>query len=1289
MQEESKKKDPKIPGKRKTQDGSPGRRDDKKRHRSDKKHKHEKKRKKQSKHSKHENRKREDTETEFERKIAAEIAAGEAARRSSVPMWAATGTAPISRGSSALTAPHYQHQQMQQYYPDSRGDPGNIAFGGLYRGDVPRYRRWDPSGYIYFLLRNNRDSNKEGGLGGKDNIGSELKESGSRRKRKKIKMWRRQGSSATAGVDFQSANKAQHGTGAGGDTVEVPVSSEGFLPLDPGRDGEIEELPFPETRENFQGQTSATLPDTFVANAAAPNAVAMSSEEYLLFKTREFNAATRERPENLQLWLDFAEFQQEAVVMTGGERRRGALRAAREKQIAILERGLEHHPGSDQLLLALLDAAAEICDVEEVDRRWWRVLSCYPGSCVLWKAYLARQRANFAGFLATDVATAHFQAVDAMKKEREKLQTQRGDPEMINKLERAIAEVAVAAAGFRFQTGHTEIGVAAVRAMLEFNLFSPEGWPEDALEVMFEEFWRGGGHMIGDPGAQGWGAWLDTQASTPVDLDKDAGGGWVEVQVEKKEDSLRGAEAQHAQQGGPSAVPAATLSPWEELAPAIRAKFGHSLKFEEEESEEERAEESPKAESENEEEMLARLGLDLDAALADAEQELTPPVLSYWLNIERNRDLEQWEGKRKDETAMLNEEESDFQNEENNCLENPLRWISWEDITPHLIFLSDPIAKEILLYGCLSLLGVPVPSVTPLAALQNSADEIAIAATWLGIGGPSLKTPDPAAGNLDSWAWLSGVGQERAIFNTTRQLPFWATSSERHACVVHCLRALVSGPFKQSPGIISTALEVASWSILSSLEGLRLPHDASTQHPPSDQNLPPELSTQVAPGTWIAALGFPKRDWAAGKTFAKELLEEQRDNLTLWAAFAKLEARAGRGKAARKAYSACLGNVIATYSAAGSSLLNKTTSSGVDPGALGLADLVLGWAQLEIGAAMTFESSSDHLVFGESSKLFPIPMLCVLRATPQALHGAIRPLLWLGSGGKVPLTQVESETFSREHIIEARRGYQDAVLRVMRDGAGKFGPTEAMGVAAAAAMEVLVGAVEGAGGGVGSGVGAALALYHQVLEALSSNLETIKPASKSLLYGSKGRLTAVAMVSAAVEELDIARCALAVDAAVHAVHGVPPSLARDLVLAALQKYPSSAPLLRMLRCVELSSHAVSALRRSLNTLVSSSPTAAAWLTLIGVEVGTRAPRTAIRAALQRAVTHPVGQRCPVLWRTFLRFERAVGSPEAVHRVLLRGVEACPWSKALWIDGLDMLNGYIKPRELTEFLTIMR
>ena len=55
---------------------------------------------------------------------------------------------------------------------------------------------------------------------------------------------------------------------------------------------------------------------------------------------------------------------------------------------------------------------------------------------------------------------------------------------------------------------------------------------------------------------------------------------------------------------------------------------------------------------------------------------------------------------------------------------------------------------------------------------------------------------------------------------------------------------------------------------------------------------------------------------------------------------------------------------------------------------------------------------------------------------------------------------------------------------------------------------------------------------------------------------------------------------------------------------------------------------------------------------------------------------PLGRVPPLVWRLYVRLEAMRGRWGAARRVLIRGVTACPWAKALWLDaaGLDMGGG---------------
>ncbi len=1131
----------------------------------------------------------------------------------------------------------------------------------MYRFDVPRYRRHDPTGAISSVLKRQIEGGNvdtatdgaKGGLGGSK--GKKVLLEKEKRRKKDIKMWWR-----PRRLESGSSGKVE-------DDFHVPISeSSGYVPLDLSKDKAL--LDGISGKIDKEGKDDEEDKDELKKKEV----LFFSSEEYLLSKTRDFNAALRQHPENLQLWLDFSAFQDEALELSSGGgqnmgKPRGALRATAEKQISILERGLEHHPGSDILLLALLDVASKICDHEEMERRWQRVLAYCPGSVKLWRSYLMRKREHFASFKAGEVALAHYQAIFALKHEKTRLvdlllsssgpeEVERGKIELAE-LDASLVEIVLLAISFRFQTGYTEIATSAVRAVLEFNWFAPEGWPEDALEMMFEEFYKNfeaenssslgsTQKILGDAGAAGWGAWISGEDASFEDKtigkekEEEEPGGWVEVEEPAKAKEEKAAAA--------AAAAAAAVSPWEEIAPAIRARVGHSLKMGEEQ-EEIVEEEVSAAPEETEEQLLARLGMDLNAVLADAEEELTPEVLSTWLDIECQRDAAQWKASRNPEAKqnLCLENAGDASNDDEapenleNQDENLFSQVTWEDISPYIVSIQDKEAREKLLVGCLQLLGVslsPRSSSSIFASIADSADEISVAASWLGIGGNSLEAGDPDASINDDadWSWLNG----RAVLgHAVRDMPWWAVTKERHQFVLNILTTLIKNEgLKGNYELAFATLNLSSWSVS-----------------PATVEKEEEQEESVT----------GSRDWAAGRAFAKQLLSEQRDNLVLYAAFGDLEKISGRYKAARKVYSACLGGLQQ----------RKEAPAAAHPP--GLVQLVLGLSQLEFQESTTTASKNkkeNSSIPQQERSLFSISMLSLLRAAPQAaVHAAARPLLFLGSRGKICLeiSKGDTATIKQEEIVVARRGYQNTVLRLLRVGLEGIEAQEAVAdVTVAAAAELVFAACSD---DIGGGVTAALALYKQVIDAVSSSSRSSSSNSVFL------------------EIIEIQRCALVVDAAVHAAHVVPPTLAREILFNALERYPSSPPLLRMLRSLEVNAHALTALRRQLNSLLSSSPSVPAWLMLIGVEIGANAARTATRAAFLRAVSRSTAMHSPVLWRCFLRFERAFGTPESLHRTFLQAAEACPWSKALWCDGLELLNtsGYSAPKELSEYLAIMK
>ena len=94
-----------------------------------------------------------------------------------------------------------------------------------------------------------------------------------------------------------------HGPGDGARAGRLALPAPAFIPLAEGEGG-------------AGGGAPAAGPGAGGAGAEAAEADAEpgeSHEVYLLRRTRELNAAVRARPHDLQLWLDFANFQDEAA----------------------------------------------------------------------------------------------------------------------------------------------------------------------------------------------------------------------------------------------------------------------------------------------------------------------------------------------------------------------------------------------------------------------------------------------------------------------------------------------------------------------------------------------------------------------------------------------------------------------------------------------------------------------------------------------------------------------------------------------------------------------------------------------------------------------------------------------------------------------------------------------------------------------------------------------------------------------------------------------------------------
>ncbi len=241
---------------------------------------------------------------------------------------------------------------------------------------------------------------------------------------------------------------------------------------------------------------------------------------YVQERTKEFNERLRAEPENVDLWLEFVDFQdvsfQDAEFSAGGDtegggRKRKAARnvvmkrnALVEKKLAVLKSALDRNPKNTDLAVKRLELSREVLETSVLDRQWKELIFLFPKNFELWRYYLRFASSYFTSFSVSKVVRAYR---TCFAKLREVQSQSFLSPDRPEDLERQMRIIFASLCHFMARAGYREKGVALFQAMLELNLFSPDFPGYYSLEdrmALFEPFWESGVPRIGEPGMAGW-----------------------------------------------------------------------------------------------------------------------------------------------------------------------------------------------------------------------------------------------------------------------------------------------------------------------------------------------------------------------------------------------------------------------------------------------------------------------------------------------------------------------------------------------------------------------------------------------------------------------------------------------------------------------------------------------------------------------------------------------------------------------------------------------------------------
>ncbi|BGP44730.1 hypothetical protein JCM10450v2_000544 [Rhodotorula kratochvilovae] len=424
--------------------------------------------------------------------------------------------------------------KMPLFYESRRGDENNLRYGGLHRGDVPKYRRLG-GGRVLGLNEGLRITRETAYTGRGVEIAPlnrfrtpRYTDSSSFRhltdKNTKRLILRPRQTPRVLGEPATSSPPADPFlTSTTDDTSE-------FVAFDRERTTaeKLEQLEHEEGTDYRSvaglikpadlAEASDTEDDLFSGLGISGGE---SHAERLRRRNLELDRALRSDPRDIPRWLEFVALQDEIAQssFSGGGAKRALSKAERastsEVKLAILARALAvpENASAEELLLAQLRAAAEVEDAQAVLKRWKDALREHPGLTGLWTEFVGWRQTTWAAFSVKDVVKVFEESFEVLVGAMDREEPGSNAREMF---EGNAIYLFLRLCLMLRQAGFSERALAAFQGLVEFNLFRPRDLERLPVErtgpwrgrvfAAFESFWDGEAPRIGEFGAKGWSA---------------------------------------------------------------------------------------------------------------------------------------------------------------------------------------------------------------------------------------------------------------------------------------------------------------------------------------------------------------------------------------------------------------------------------------------------------------------------------------------------------------------------------------------------------------------------------------------------------------------------------------------------------------------------------------------------------------------------------------------------------------------------------------------------------------
>ncbi|TQV99872.1 hypothetical protein V2A60_005301 [Cordyceps javanica] len=405
------------------------------------------------------------------------------------------------------------------YMVDTKGDPLIRRYGTLDRSQVPAYYRHGhgrvlgTSGRLIIY----RD-------GPNDSFGIRMPGEGLPRYRDRDGLRSKRPTAHPRPIPLRRRRVA---------AVEDEDEDEGFLSLkrsktrERGEDSSAdEEQP---SYRSIEGKAKAKTYDSDMeSDSAASDEIDDETSSPLKWKSIQLNRRVKEKPEDVDAWLELVEHQDDLLRASTAEGTApdNESHSYSEIKVSMLEKALQSAQDTvdrERILVPLMREGAKVWSSKAAAKKWAE-LGGQADSLALWRVRLE--------FIMTSITEFDYSSVKTMLLERLRHVLSTGHASARDYLE--VIEVFLLATRFVHDTGYRELAVAAWQATLELTFFRPDVHAEDAsVPGSFEEFWEGEVPRIGDPGASGWKHYV-------------ASGGQVEPPEPLRAPSITGAQSRDA-----------------------------------------------------------------------------------------------------------------------------------------------------------------------------------------------------------------------------------------------------------------------------------------------------------------------------------------------------------------------------------------------------------------------------------------------------------------------------------------------------------------------------------------------------------------------------------------------------------------------------------------------------------------------------------------------------------------------------------------------------------------------